>query len=57
MTGVVLLGQLLLTPPEPYVPDDHADLCYVPLCPCGGVEARRCRLGVRRCVDCGAIVR
>lgn len=54
---VVVLGQALLSPPEPYVPDDHSDLCYVPLCACGGVETRRDRLRVTRCADCGATVR
>lgn len=57
MTGVVVLGQALLSPPEPYVADDHSDLCYVPLCPCGGVETRRTSLGVLCCADCGAVLR
>lgn len=57
MTTVVVLGQALLSPPEPYRAEDHADLCYVPLCACGGVETRRGALGVRRCADCGAVIR
>lgn len=56
MTGVVVLGQALLSPPEPYMGEDQGDLDYVAQCACGGVETRS-SLGVLRCADCGGVIR